>query len=66
MIRGGTEHFMRDLVIEGGDGWNAGDIYPALRRYNSGNVNYDNLSDGRGATPSYVSDVAQRLMGWTD
>ncbi|KAK4442818.1 hypothetical protein QBC34DRAFT_479519 [Podospora aff. communis PSN243] len=65
MIRGGTQHFKRDLVIEG-DGWLAEDIYPALRRYNSGNVNYDNLSDGRGATASYVSDIAQRLTGWTD
>lgn len=65
MVRGGTEHFKKDLITEGNK-WSGESIYPALRRYNSGSVNYNNLSDGRGATASYVSDIAQRLTGWTD
>ena len=39
-----------------------GNIYAAFRMYNSGSVNKDNLSSGVG-TPSYVSDIANRLMG---
>ena len=39
-----------------------GNIYEAFRMYNSGSVNKDNLSSGIG-TPSYVSDIANRLMG---
>lgn len=65
MIIGGTQHYKRDLVTEGNK-WSAESIYPALRRYNSGNVNHDNLSDGLGATGPYVSDLAQRLQGWVD
>jgi hypothetical protein len=41
-------------------------VFRALRAYNSGNVNPNNLSDGRGATNSYVSDVANRLQGWVN
>lgn len=65
MIIGGTEHFKGNLRNWG----NCGDpscVYPALREYNSGSVNPDDLSDGRGATASYVSDVVQRLGGWVD
>jgi len=43
-----------------------GDYYSAFRAYNSGSVAPSgNLSDGNGATPCYVSDIANRLMGWT-
>lgn len=40
-----------------------GNIYAALRGYNSGSVDQTNLSNGLGATNSYVSDIANRLMG---
>jgi len=62
MVRAGTNHYKANLK-EFGDGYNADTIYKALRAYNSGSVNPNNLSDGRGATPSYVSDVANRLLG---
>ncbi|KAM7193649.1 hypothetical protein V8F20_008286 [Naviculisporaceae sp. PSN 640] len=65
MVRDGTQHYKQNL-INWGDKWTVETIYPALREYNSGSVNPDNLSDGRGATASYVSDIAQRLQGWTD
>ena len=40
-----------------------GNVYAALRGYNSGSVDQSNLSNGLGATNSYVSDIANRLMG---
>lgn len=40
-----------------------GNVYEGLRAYNSGSVNEADLSDGRGATAKYVSDVANRLVG---
>jgi hypothetical protein len=40
-----------------------GNIYSALRGYNSGSVDEKNLSNGLGATANYVSDIANRLMG---
>jgi hypothetical protein len=65
MIRGGTQHYKQNLK-NWGDKWSGESIYPALREYNSGSVNTKNLSDGRGATPDYVSDIAQRLQGWVN
>ncbi|KAK3358070.1 hypothetical protein B0T25DRAFT_590111 [Lasiosphaeria hispida] len=65
MVRGGTQHYKQNLV-NWGNKWSGESIYPALREYNSGSVNVNNLSDGRGATPSYVSDIAQRFTGWVD
>lgn len=41
-----------------------GNVYATLRAYNSGKVNNTNLSDGQGATPSYVSNMANYLQGW--
>ncbi|MCJ1249408.1 hypothetical protein MMC30_006632 [Trapelia coarctata] len=41
-----------------------GNLWNVLRAYNSGCVNFNNLSDGTSATASYVSDVANRLLGW--
>jgi len=44
-----------------------GDYYSAARAYNSGSIaSSGNLSDGNGATSCYVSDIANRLTGWTD
>jgi hypothetical protein len=65
MIRIGTNHFKGNLKAHG-DKWSGESIYPALREYNSGSVNNGNLSDGMGATASYVSDVANRLTGWVN
>ena len=39
-----------------------GNWYEAAREYNSGQVDVTNLSNGSGATDSYVSDVANRLL----
>jgi LysM repeat protein len=62
MIRDGTEG------TADGDGLvqlvrRYGNVYEALRAYNSGSVNELDLSDGLGATASYVSDCANRLLG---
>ena len=62
MVRAGTDHYKGNLR-EFGNKWDADTIYKALRAYNSGSVNEGNLSDGRGATAEYVSDVANRLCG---
>lgn len=54
----------------GGDGLQQlvhryGNFFVACRGYNSGDggIRMQNLSDGGGATSSYVSDIANRLMG---
>ncbi|ORY19532.1 hypothetical protein BCR34DRAFT_582236 [Clohesyomyces aquaticus] len=65
MVKGGTEHFKANLK-NWGDKWSAESIFPALREYNSGSVNTKDLSDARGATASYVSDIAHRLTGSVD
>ncbi|KAL8289805.1 hypothetical protein RB597_001438 [Gaeumannomyces tritici] len=64
MVRAGTEHFKGNLH-EHGDKWDADTIYKALRSYNSGRCDADDLSKGLGATDDYVSDVANRLCGRT-
>lgn len=65
MVRAGTQHFKQNLV-DFGNADTAECIYKALREYNSGSVNPNDLSDGRGATASYVSDIANRLLGRTN
>ena len=65
MVRAGTLHFKANLK-EHGNTDTADCIYKALRSYNSGSCNNNDLSDGRGATASYVSDVANRLLGHTN
>jgi len=63
MIKDGT------LGTASGDGLvqcygeNGNNIYAAFRCYNSGSVDATNLSNGLGATASYVSDIANRLIG---
>jgi LysM repeat protein len=42
-----------------------GNWYAAFREYNSGQVNQNELNDPQGATPGYVKDAANRLMGHT-
>jgi len=65
MVEAGTKHFKANLQ-QAGNQDTAECIYEALRIYNSGSVNKNNLSDGRGATASYVSDIANRLQGRTN
>jgi hypothetical protein len=65
MVAAGTMHFKANLEKQG-NGDDAATIYSALRLYNSGTLNSNDLSDGQGATPSYVSDLAYRLQGRVD
>lgn len=64
MVQDGTQG------TDSGDGLtqainDSGDVYSASRIYNSGSIaDSGNLSDGNGATPCYVSDIANRLTGW--
>lgn len=42
----------------------SGNVYAVMRAYNSGKINASQLSDGQGATPAYVSNIANFLQGW--
>ncbi|KAJ5267290.1 hypothetical protein N7478_010098 [Penicillium angulare] len=54
------------LIAQEGGAADVTSYYKAARAYNSGAVaSNGNLGQG-GATHCYVSDVANRLMGWTD
>ncbi|KUI72791.1 hypothetical protein VM1G_08419 [Cytospora mali] len=67
MVTCGTQHYKQNLE-DWGDLWSPESIYPALREYNSGSVDSDDLSvapNGVG-NPYYVSDISQRFQGWTD
>ncbi|KAH8906711.1 hypothetical protein BR93DRAFT_958875 [Coniochaeta sp. PMI_546] len=64
MVRAGTNHFKENMKQFGNTN-TAECIYKALRAYNSGSINANDLSDGRGATAAYVSDMANRLLGRT-
>ncbi|KAK6524242.1 hypothetical protein TWF694_005898 [Orbilia ellipsospora] len=73
----GDPNTIRQMIIDGTMGTASGkglvqllnqygNYYMAFRAYNSGSIApTGNLSDGNGATPCYVSDVANRLLGWT-
>lgn len=64
MVMAGTKHYKGNLEqLDNAD--SATTIYRALRLYNSGSIDESNLSDGKGATDSYVSDIANRLQGLT-
>ncbi len=65
MIQGGAEHYKKNMATYGNT-YDPSTIYPALREYNSGKVDVNNLSEGFGATNEYVSDISQRLGGWAD
>ncbi|KAH8803371.1 hypothetical protein F5884DRAFT_888643 [Xylogone sp. PMI_703] len=65
MVNAGTQHFKGNLE-QFGNGDDAATIYQALRVYNSGSCDSSNLSNGLGATDSYVSDIANRLQGKTN
>lgn len=66
---------IRQMIVDGTQGTAKGDglvqclnqygnIYEAARCYNSGEVNKSDLNDPQGATPSYVTDIANRMTGW--
>ncbi|KAF4633745.1 hypothetical protein G7Y89_g4363 [Cudoniella acicularis] len=64
MVRDGTEGTatgdgLRQLVAK------YGNYYEAFRGYNSGTVDKNQLNDGGVATPDYVRNIANRLMGHT-
>ncbi|KAL7928933.1 hypothetical protein V8C35DRAFT_316869 [Trichoderma chlorosporum] len=64
MINGGTQHYKQNLE-DWGNAWAESSIYPALREYNSGQVNTNDLSTAAGGfgVPCYVSDIARRMQG---
>ena len=65
MVTAGTQHYKGNLEqLDNQD--TASTIYRALRLYNSGSLDDSNLSNGLGATDSYVSDIANRLQGVRD
>lgn len=66
---------IHQMIVDGTQGTSKGDglvqcinqygnIYAAARCYNSGEVNKNDLNDPKGATPSYVTDIANRMTGW--
>lgn len=66
MVTAGTNHFKLNLKDFNDDG-SAECYYKAMREYNTGSINADDLSDGKGfSTNSYVSDLANRLLGKTN
>ncbi|KAF3931001.1 hypothetical protein ABW20_dc0101291 [Dactylellina cionopaga] len=68
---------IKQMIVDGTMGTAYGDgitqlvnqydnYYKAFRAYNSGSIHPSgDLSNGNGATPCYVSDIANRLLGWT-
>lgn len=66
MIMAGTKHFKKNLEQQG-NGDDAKTIYEALRLYNTGRVDVNNLNDdwtGNGhSDPDYVSVCANYLQG---
>lgn len=67
MVTCGCQHFQKNLA-NWGNVQQTSAIYPALREYNSGSVDSADLSvatNGAG-NPTYVSDVANRFLGWTN
>lgn len=46
------------------DGGNAQVYYQAARYYNSGSIDYTNLTNAFNSRKCYASDVANRLTGW--
>jgi glucan 1,3-beta-glucosidase len=67
MVRDGTQGTPAGpgLVQIFNDPRSGGNPYNVFRIYNSGNIAAnEDLSNANGATASYVSDVANRLLGW--
>ena len=66
MVRDGTQGTINGpgIVQDLNDPSTNGNLWAALRTYNSGSYNPNDISDARGATASYVSDIANYLQGW--
>lgn len=67
MVDCGVQHYKTNLGNWGGQNVEQS-IYPALREYNSGSVVPADLSvapNGVG-NPAYVSDLAERYLGWVN
>lgn len=61
-----TGYGIKALIFQEGGTADVTSFYKAARAYNSGAVaSSGNLGQG-GATHCYASDVANRLLGWTD
>jgi hypothetical protein len=58
----GLVQYMNDA--SGANVGSKGQLWSALRAYNSGRIDFTQLSASTGATASYVSDVLNRLQGW--
>jgi glucan 1,3-beta-glucosidase len=56
---GGLVQWFNDQNVGANAG---GNPYEVARGYNSGSINFNDLSDPQGATKSYVSDIANRLQ----
>jgi glucan 1,3-beta-glucosidase len=54
-----VQWFNNDPEVNGNTG---GNPYNVVRGYNSGSIDFNDLSDPQGATDSYVSDIANRLQ----
>lgn len=79
MVWAGTQHFRNNLTNDAGlplGQWDDDKVYNALRYYNSGSANLGDLTnitftgpDGQPhdyGVPSYCSDIAYRLQGYTN
>jgi len=67
MIRDGTQGTTSGpglVQLFNNDKLTSGNLWNVLRAYNSGSVDYDNLSNAMGATAAYVSNMANFLQGW--
>ena len=65
MVRDGTQGTSGDGLVQlFNNPETSGNPYNVFRKYNSGSVDLSNLSAPKCATGSYVSDIANRLMGW--
>ncbi|OAA64900.1 hypothetical protein ISF_04310 [Cordyceps fumosorosea ARSEF 2679] len=56
---------LKQLLAKAG-GTGAQTYYKAARMYNSGSIDGSGLLEGGGATHCYASDVANRLIGWSE
>jgi len=67
MIDCGTQHYKKNLADWGNQN-SEQSIYPALREFNSGSVTASDLSTAPNGVgnPAYVSDLAQRFLGWVN
>jgi len=59
-----VEQRARNVNIADVDGASAQVYYQAARLYNSGSIDYSDLSQAFQSTTCYASDIANRLTGW--